>query len=396
MIRKITLSIALLVFSCAPLALPAGEDAAPKEENCLLLLSAPPGPVSQRTEMQNRLSEWHDRVAKMLKSEDEMKKDDVPAEARKWMELMYTDGLELSRPKPLVCLWDNRGEKKQNLRVEIAEDKDFRTGVMSFHPEKGQNSVEVHSMKAGRKYYLRLRWTVDQAGRCSQTVTFSTAPECPRWIRVDGVSNVRDFGGWKTVSGKRVRQGLLIRGEQINGPRPPTAAGVEMLLDNLKVKTDIDLRGVPRANRPYNGMPALPEDRVKHHRFSLAGYTGAFIPKQRALYRDVFRLLVQPGVLPAYIHCVGGADRTGTIIFLLLGVLKVPEEEMIRDYELTSMFSRHRGNRYRGRKAFMAFRQQLREQTGETDLHKQCEKYFLDCGVTADEIAAFRKIFLED
>ncbi|MBQ9336800.1 MAG: tyrosine-protein phosphatase [Lentisphaeria bacterium] len=394
MIRKMLSSFALLVFSCA--ALLAGEDAAPKEENCCLLLSDDSPVISQRTGLQNRLYEWHDRVAKMLKSEDEMKKDDVPDEAKKWMELMHTEGLELSRPKPLVCLWDNRGGKKQAIRVEIAEDKDFRTGVMSFRPEKGHDSVEIHSMKSGQKYYLRLRWTEDQAGKCSQTLTFSTAAECPRWIRVDGVSNVRDFGGWKTVSGKRIRQGLLFRGGQINGPRPATPSGIEMLLDNLKVKTDIDLRGVPSAKRPYNGMPALPEDRVKHHRFSLGGYAGIFIPKQRALYKDVFRLIIQPGVLPAYIHCVGGADRTGTIIFLLQGVLKVPEEEMLRAYELTSMFSFYRGNRYRGRKAFMAFRQQLREQTGETDLHKQCEKYFLDCGVTPDEIAAFRKIFLED
>lgn len=394
MIRKMLSSFTLLALGCA--ALLAGEDAAPKEENCCLLLSDPSAVISQRTEMQNRVSEWHDRVAGMLKSEDEMKKDDVPAEAKNWMELMHTDGLDISRPKPLICLWVNRGGKKQDPRVEIAEDKDFRTGVMFFQPEKGQNSVEVHSMKSGKKYFLRLRWTEDQAAKCSQTLTFSTAPECPRWIRVDGVSNVRDFGGWKTVSGKRIRQGLLFRGEQINGPRPPTAAGMVMLLDNLKLKTDIDLRGVPRANRPYNGTPALPEDRVKHQRFSLAGYTGAFLPKQRPLYKEIFQLLIRPGVLPAYMHCVGGADRTGTIIFLLQGVLKVPEEEMLRDYELTSMFSRHRGNRYRGRKAFMAFRQLLREQTGETDLHKQCEKYFLDCGVTADEIAAFRKIFLED
>ena len=189
-----------------------------------------------------------------------MKKEDLSPDAKYWMRLMLTDGLDFASPKPIICLWDNRGEKKKNCLVEVSEDKDFQEGVMRFVPEKGKNFLEVHSLKIGKKYFLRLLWEEEGTRKFSRTISFSTAPELPSWIRVDAISNVRDFGGWKTVSGKRIRQGLLFRGEQINGPRPPTAAGMKMLLDDLKLKTDIDLRGVPRANRPYNGTPALPED----------------------------------------------------------------------------------------------------------------------------------------
>ena len=135
---------------------------------------------------------------------------------------------------------------------------------------------------------------------------------------------------------------------------------------------------------------------MQFYHFPLGAYGGIFSAKQRELCKGIFRILLDERKLPAYIHCVGGADRTGTIIFLLQGVLNVPEEEMIRDYELTSMFAAYRGIRYRGRKAFLAFRKALREKTGEEDLHKQCEKYFLDSGITANEIAAFRKLFLEE
>ena len=399
MIRKNLWSPVLFVFTAffACIGAEKAENSpVPKQEECCLFLSDSGPVVSQRTDMQNRLTLWHDHVAKMLKSEEEMKKEDLPPDAKYWMRLMLTDGLDFAVPKPVVCLWDNRGEKKKNCLVEVSEDKDFQEGVMRFAPENGKNFLEVHSLKIGKKYFLRLLWEEEGAGKYSQMITFTTATELPRWIRVDGVSNVRDFGGWKTADGKRVRQGLFFRGPELNGKIAASAKGLSMLLENLKIRTDIDLRGAKSEKRPANGTPAFPVEKAQFHHFPLGAYGGIFSAKQRELCKGIFRILLDERNLPAYIHCVGGADRTGTIIFLLQGVLKVPEEEMLRDYELTSMFAAYRGIRYRGRKAFLAFRKALREKTGEEDLHKQCEKYFLDSGVTANEIAAFRKLFLEE
>ncbi|MBP5183155.1 MAG: hypothetical protein J6331_09035, partial [Lentisphaeria bacterium] len=86
------------------------ESTVPKQEECCLFLSDSGPVISQRTDMQNRLTLWHEHVAKMLKSEEEMKKEDLPADAKYWMRLMLTDGLDVASPKPVVCLWDNRGE----------------------------------------------------------------------------------------------------------------------------------------------------------------------------------------------------------------------------------------------------------------------------------------------
>ena len=38
-----------------------------------------------------------------------------------------------------------------------------------------------------------------------------------RIIKISGVNNVRDIGGWTTSDGKRVRYGLIIRGGELDG-----------------------------------------------------------------------------------------------------------------------------------------------------------------------------------
>ena len=61
--------------------------------------------------------------------------------------------------------------------------------------------------------------------------------------------------------------------------------------------------------------------------------------------RKIFSYLADRNNYPFYIHCSAGADRTGTLCALINGVLGVSEDDLIRDYELTS-FSKQ-GNRWR-------------------------------------------------
>ena len=42
-----------------------------------------------------------------------------------------------------------------------------------------------------------------------------------------------------------------------------------------------------------------------------------------------------------YFHCAGGADRTGTMAFLIEALLGVSECDMSKDYELTSLDGSH-------------------------------------------------------
>ena len=52
--------------------------------------------------------------------------------------------------------------------------------------------------------------------------------------------------------------------------------------------------------------------------------------------RDIFAVLSDESNYPVYFHCNAGADRTGTLAFLIEGLLGVSYADTIRDFELTS------------------------------------------------------------
>lgn len=63
--------------------------------------------------------------------------------------------------------------------------------------------------------------------------------------------------------------------------------------------------------------------------------------------KTIFSTLADESNYPVYFHCNAGADRTGTLAFLIEAVLGVSEEDVVKDYEITS-FSSY-GARYRGK-----------------------------------------------
>ena len=57
-----------------------------------------------------------------------------------------------------------------------------------------------------------------------------------------------------------------------------------------------------------------------------------------ACFGDLFSRLADPGRVPAVIHCLGGKDRTGLAIALLLTALGVEREVVLDDYQLTNEY----------------------------------------------------------
>ncbi|MBO4263006.1 MAG: tyrosine-protein phosphatase [Clostridia bacterium] len=45
----------------------------------------------------------------------------------------------------------------------------------------------------------------------SSTACFTTSADGPRNVCVDGITNFRDLGGYKTEQGKHIKQGLIYR-----------------------------------------------------------------------------------------------------------------------------------------------------------------------------------------
>ena len=100
---------------------------------------------------------------------------------------------------------------------------------------------------------------------------------------------------------------------------------------------------------PHDGNTPVDSTENKNDARRLAYATGNAVRNENAMRRSlkgIFEVLADERNYPVYIHCNAGADRTGTVAFLINGLLGVSEADLIRDYELTS-FSSVSGLRYR-------------------------------------------------
>src|SRR5689334_20119312 len=96
----------------------------------------------------------------------------------------------------------------------------------------------------------------------------------------DGISNFRDFGGWSTHEGRRVRQGLLYRSANHAAATPEDLDR----LAQLGVSVVVDLRRPPeRREEPspaYAGV-TLVHDRVSEEQEAVAPHL-AFLKQTEA------------------------------------------------------------------------------------------------------------------
>ena len=160
---------------------------------------------------------------------------------------------------------------------------------------------------------------------------FKTKDDKVRYLNIEKLKNFRDIGGYSTADGKKVKYGMLYRGPSLD---EVTVFGTTQLKDQLGIKNEIDLRydiekttssfGV---NYCHYGMQAYDCINPKHSSFKK--YT-------KVALQNIFNLLSDEANYPAVFHCAAGADRTGTLAFLISGLLGVSRDDLTKDFELTS------------------------------------------------------------
>ena len=188
-----------------------------------------------------------------------------------------------------------------------------------------------------------------------------------RLITIPGTTrqtrNVRDLGGLPvdtngdgTIDGK-VKYQKLYRGEKIWGTN--RNGTVRAQLEKLGIYNEYDLR------TPGSEIVASEEDqlsnyisneivhyKIDHTEFGSPASDPRFDGKSYyQLARDAAIDVMQKVVAgnddyAIYFHCRIGADRTGTLAYLLEGVLGVPTEYRHQDYELTTFFGLRERTRY--------------------------------------------------
>ena len=243
-------------------------------------------------------------------------------------------------------------------------------------------SGELYNLYAGAEY----EWYVRTEDGISERYTFRTSPQPPRMLLVDGIANVRDIGGFPTVDGRRVRQGLLYRTSEMDTHCELTEKGAEILY-GLGIRTDLDIRGI---KDEYRG-PVLDESRVAWVNQPLAAYGEIYTEEQMRRYREIYDLLLKPESYPVICHCWGGIDRTGCFLYILGAALGVSDDDLALDYELSSFCRWNRRSRYS--EQFGEFLAGLRAY-GET-VQEGAVGYLSACGVTQEELEKLRSFFLE-
>lgn len=267
-------------------------------------------------------------------------------------------------------------------KVDVSENEDF-SGCRSYDLGAGAQSVELWNLKTGTKYYYRATVYLSDGTAPGVFGSFETAAG-PRILNIGGLHNVRDFGGWE-AAGKLLPQGLLYRGSEADGAVKShykiTDEGLNELVMQLGVRTDMDLRA------PGVGGAALGAS-VTYKAYGIDSYMGIFTPAGKAAVGNVFGDLAVRNNYPVYLHSTQGTDRTGTVCFLLGALLGVSEEDLIREYELSALSSADVN-----RQQLQKMLNQLKTYGGE-NLKENVQLYLLDVGVTTQQIASIREIWL--
>ena len=336
------------------------------------------------------------------------------------------------KPCPLVLKWKCAENERGPWKIEIGRCPDLSDArVWEVDAKKNPNKTLVHvpemeftvplaNLEVARKYY----WRVSCRNRCrkyncnfkckcpeskevaaSEISFFCTEDFAPRWIEIEGrASNIRDLGGRLTSSGRRVRQGMAIRGQGLNdnsktgerkGRNRLTVEDVKYLAGTLGIRTDLDLRGSAET-ADMTESPLGPD--VAFVQFAAEGYKKIFEDFGKSIMARTFRVFCDRKNYPIYFHCIGGADRTGALAYVLNGVLGVDRHDLETDFESTfypNIPDVNPDPNYWRRESH--FNDGFSKYGDEGDSwNRRIELYLLDCGVTEEEIAAFRSIMLEE
>ena len=365
---------------------------------------------------------------------------------------------ENSKPRSLELSWSIANSEKEitSIRLDIQEKDSL--DVVSYLLDKGATSTSITNLKVGAVYTWSVSAISGDKEVSSKSHEFTTVDSSVRFIDIDGLSNVRDCGGWTGLDGKRIKQGLLYRGEEFNkqnngraGSRASdyhydpskasaddpygqkiTEKGINTVVNELKIKTEVDIRGyetfdwenrinyspaecgglvgeLPDGRKdPENGVVGIIDDvnyvicPVHTNRDKL--YYDSY---GREACKNFFSMLADKETrLPMYFHCAQGKDRTGFLATLFQALLGVSKENILRDYLLSNLgktgsvsISKITSN-YNYVDYFLEGKEVSTQSgvkyqaEGET-IAERAYNYLLSCGLTENQLDTILETFLE-
>ncbi|MBO7110372.1 MAG: tyrosine-protein phosphatase [Bacteroidaceae bacterium] len=245
-------------------------------------------------------------------------------------------GVRLDFPKPVTLQLTSALPAAGKLYVAESEDYgDADLLVMDI--EQGAQTIDVYNLIPGRTYNWKLEY--DNAGvmTVAQSGKFKTTGQL-RMLKIDNVFNVRDMGGWAGLGGHPMKYGQIIRGSRLNvnksSTKMITAAGDKELV-RVGLRSELDMRDATHSvNAKYaffgTNYPILNVNSAYNSRIA----TFANGPQSIQGINQLIAWLKEGK--PVYLHCSVGADRTGTVAYLVGAVCGMSEDALCKEFELTS------------------------------------------------------------
>ena len=248
------------------------------------------------------------------------------------------------KPNPVKLTW---GGKASIVRISTSPDLSG-----SWDISVQESPASIYNLTPGVRYFYSVLAADGTVLRESCVI-----PRGPMRMINGLLKNTRDLGGWK-AGDKTVKYGKIYRGANLDDIQED-ASKMDIVVNRLCVGVDLDLRGLPPGTQGGSGEknPWKPTDPVIYKNIQLWHY---FVPSANKYmkvdvspgetadqYQVAIRCIIgwlKDGKV-VYFHCHGGADRTGTLAFLIEGLLGVSESDLSKDFELTTYSnSIHRRN----------------------------------------------------
>ncbi len=228
-----------------------------------------------------------------------------------------------------------------------------------------------------------------------------------RVIDLKGTSNTRDIGGYQTSDLRTLRQGQIIRSENLSR----LTAGDFQKLEEIGVKTVIDLR----TEREHEKAPTvwLGDNPPQFHHFPIGDSNNDWFNAQRKMmqrnrftekqalehmvegyrmiaaegtpsYQKLMDVVLDQSNWPILIHCNAGKDRAGIATTLILEALGVDRETIMEEFLLTNEIAR-----VKEKAAFLAKDSRKSSNGRRSGRTPSASAWFPIVGVQAEMLEAF-------
>ena len=249
------------------------------------------------------------------------------------------------QPITLKWRWDASIPADSQFTIELSQTEDFAEvqtlACTHFNANVSVQSEPFWNPLMDTTYYWRVVAKLADGSTVIGDAMSFTTEEGFRMIRLAGGWNTRDLGGWETseivlsdgtvLPAGKTTQGLVFRSARLQSL---TAEGQATVLNELGIKTEIDLRD-PNSSSDRATTCFKNGELTYIKGPSTAKAYGDFITKPEVAYTYLIEFTKTENY-PILFHCAIGADRTGSLAFILNALQGVAMEDLIKDYEITT------------------------------------------------------------